>query len=41
MLTAILPNPRRWNPREPTPKLRGRSAMIRARERMAKFPQLH
>lgn len=37
-LAAILPNPRQWNPREPTPKLAARIAKILRQEKQAVFP---
>jgi len=37
-LAAILPNPRKWNPREPSPKLAARIAKILRQERAVAFP---
>lgn len=39
MLAAILPAPRRWDPNEPTMKLRWRQTMIRVREPVLQFPE--
>jgi monofunctional biosynthetic peptidoglycan transglycosylase len=37
-LAAILPNPREWNPREPSPKLAARIAKIVRQEKQVAFP---
>ena len=39
-LAAILPNPREWDPRVPTPKLATRIAHIEQQEKQIAFPQL-
>jgi monofunctional biosynthetic peptidoglycan transglycosylase len=39
-LAALLPAPRQWNPREPSPKFLARCAKIRAQEKQVTFPQL-
>lgn len=38
MLAAILPAPRRWDPNEPSLKLRWRQTLIRVREPALRFP---
>ncbi len=37
-LAAILPNPRKWNPRVPSPKLTARCAKILRQEKQVAFP---
>ena len=37
-LAAILPNPRKWNPRTPSPKLSARCAKILRQEKQVAFP---
>ena len=37
-LTAILPNPREWNPRDPSPKLARRIEKILRQEKQVRFP---
>jgi monofunctional biosynthetic peptidoglycan transglycosylase len=37
-LAALLPNPRKWNPREPSPKLAARIAKILRQEKQVAFP---
>ncbi len=37
-LAAILPNPREWNPREPSPQLAARIAKILRQEKQVHFP---
>lgn len=39
-LAAILPNPREWNPRAPSPQLAARIAKILQQEKQVRFPQL-
>jgi monofunctional biosynthetic peptidoglycan transglycosylase len=39
-LAAILPNPRAWDPRSPTPRLAARIAHIQQQEKQVSFPQL-
>ena len=39
MLAAILPNPKGWDPTNPSPMLRSRQQRILHRERDAKFPE--
>jgi monofunctional biosynthetic peptidoglycan transglycosylase len=39
-LAAILPNPREWNPREPSPQLAARIRKIVRQEKQVRFPQL-
>jgi len=39
-LAAILPNPREWNPRSPTPRVAARCARILQQEKQITFPQL-
>jgi len=38
-LAAMLPNPKRWDPRRPSPTLRWRQQRILRQERTAQFPQ--
>jgi monofunctional biosynthetic peptidoglycan transglycosylase len=40
-LAAILPNPRGWDPRSPSPHLAARMAHIRQQEKQVSFPQLN
>jgi len=37
-LAALLPNPRKWNPREPSPKLAARITKILRQEKQVAFP---
>jgi monofunctional glycosyltransferase len=39
-LAAILPDPRGWDPRSPTPRLAARIARLQQQEKQASFPQL-
>lgn len=39
-LAAILPNPRGWDPRSPTPRLAARITHIQQQEKQVSFPQL-
>lgn len=39
-LAAILPDPRQWDPRSPTPRLAARIAHIEQQEKQISFPQL-
>jgi monofunctional biosynthetic peptidoglycan transglycosylase len=39
-LAALLPNPREWDPRSPTPRLAARIAHIQQQEKQVSFPQL-
>jgi monofunctional glycosyltransferase len=39
MLAAVLPNPKGWDPRNPSPMLRWRQQRILRRERTAHFPE--
>ncbi|EDY22163.1 monofunctional biosynthetic peptidoglycan transglycosylase [Chthoniobacter flavus Ellin428] len=39
-LAAILPNPRGWDPRSPTPRLAARISHIQQQEKQVNFPQL-
>jgi monofunctional biosynthetic peptidoglycan transglycosylase len=39
-LAAILPNPREWDPRSPTPRLANRLAHLEQQEKQISFPQL-
>jgi monofunctional biosynthetic peptidoglycan transglycosylase len=39
-LAAILPNPREWDPRSPTPRLAARIAHIEQQEKQVNYPQL-
>jgi len=39
-LAAILPNPRVWDPRSPTPRLAARIAHLQQQEKQVSFPQL-
>jgi monofunctional biosynthetic peptidoglycan transglycosylase len=39
-LAAMLPNPRVWDPRSPTPRLTARIAHIQQQEKQVSFPQL-
>src|SRR5205085_8120818 len=39
MLAAVLPNPKGWDPKNPSPMLRSRQQRILHRERDAKFPE--
>jgi monofunctional biosynthetic peptidoglycan transglycosylase len=39
-LAAILPNPRVWDPRSPTPRLATRIAHLQQQEKQVSFPQL-
>lgn len=38
MLAAMLPYPRGWNPKKPSPRLRGRYAMVLRKMRYSRFP---
>lgn len=38
MLAAMLPYPRGWDPKKPSPRLRGRHAMVLRKMRMSQFP---
>ena len=40
MLAALLPAPRVWNPREPSPRLSARCAKLLRQEKQVSFPQL-
>ncbi len=40
MLAALLPAPRVWNPREPSPRLTARCAKLLRQEKQVHFPQL-
>jgi monofunctional biosynthetic peptidoglycan transglycosylase len=39
-LAAILPNPRGWDPRSPTPRLAARISHLQQQEKQVSFPQL-
>jgi monofunctional biosynthetic peptidoglycan transglycosylase len=39
MLAAVLPNPKGWDPRSPSPMLRWRQRRILRREQNAHFPE--
>jgi monofunctional biosynthetic peptidoglycan transglycosylase len=39
MLAALLPNPRRWSPRKPTPRLLARQQRILRELPLARWPE--